>query len=37
VPCFINGGFLPAKQRGKSYTTGIASVIDWSLLCFFSD
>ena len=29
VPCFVGGGFLPAPQRGKSYKTGMAHVIDW--------
>ena len=29
VPAFVTGGFLPAGQRGKSYTAGLAHIIDW--------
>ena len=31
VPCFVAGGFLPASQRGRSYTSGIVHVADWYL------
>lgn len=31
VPCFVAGGFLPASQRGRSYSSGIAHVADWYL------